>query len=105
MMTGRKMTSKEAYERNVISKVVKNEEEMNNEVNQVVQELLEGGPEITKKIKEMIDYVGSHNPTEGLDFVKKVFAFMMKSEEARYGMMSFIQKKKPDWNQFYQSKL
>lgn len=105
MMTGRKFTSNEAYERNVITKVVKNEEEMNIELNRIIQELLEGGPEIMKKIKEMINYIGNHDSKENLEFVRKVFNEMIKSEEAKYGMMSFMQKKKPDWNKFYQSKL
>lgn len=82
---------------NIVTSVVENEEKLNEEVEKIVMEILEGGPQIQQKIKELVNVVDSKTSEESLDHVKKLFQYMITSPEARYGMKCFMEKKKPDW--------
>jgi methylglutaconyl-CoA hydratase len=107
MMTGRRVNALEAKQLGFINCVVENEKEMNEKIQFYVNEFMEGGPNAISKIKELVTFIGSDKSKEeeNLKFVEETFQWMFKSPESKYGMMSFMQKKKPNWNEFYKSKL
>jgi microcystin degradation protein MlrC len=53
-----------------------------------------------QQVKEIVEFATNHPHTDNLQNVQKVFAKTVQSEEARYGMMSFLSKQKPDWSSF-----
>jgi hypothetical protein len=55
--------------------------------------------------KENINFIGNNKKEENLKNALQVFQKMITSEESKYGITSFISKKKPNWDEFYQSKL
>ena len=107
MMTGRRIDSKSAKEMGFVNFIVSNEIEMEEKIEFYVKELMEGGPNAISKIKELVMFVGLDEIKEekNLKFVEETFQWMFKSDESRYGMSSFMKKKKPNWNEFYKSKL
>lgn len=99
MMTGRRVSAVEFYQMGVLTKVVENDGvALDTAVSGIVKEILEGGPQAIQKIKETVNFIGAHDQDTSFEYVKTVFANMMKSKEALYGMQMFMQKKKPNWN-------
>eukprot|EP01080_Neovahlkampfia_damariscottae_P005132 gene5132-8738_t len=107
MMTGRKIDANTAKQMGFVNSVVSNENEMDEKIEFYVNEFMEGGPKAISKIKELVMFVGldENKEEKNLKFVEETFQWMFKSDESRYGMTSFMKKKKPDWNEFYKSKL
>lgn len=62
--------------------------------------ICQGGPQAVVKCKSMVRALRASDEEweRRLDQVRKRFREMMDSEEAQYGMMSFLQKQRPDWS-------
>lgn len=85
--------------------VVASENELDCKVNDYVNMLLESAPGAMSDIKRLVHAVETGNEVERTkriqEHVKQAYLSMMQSEEAAYGIMSFINKKKPDWSAFH----
>jgi enoyl-CoA hydratase/carnithine racemase len=99
MLTGRKITATEAKLLNIVTKVSKTDEELTLDIQAMINELLEGGPIIQQKIKELVQVVSTKSEQESKEHVKNLFQYMIRSPEAQNGMKAFMEKRKPDWNQ------
>jgi len=101
MITGRKINAKEAFEWGFLSSIVKNDIELEKVTQNYLNEILENGPKSMMNTKENIYYISNNTKEHNLNHAQKVFQNMIQSEESKYGVGCFIQKKKPNWNQFY----
>lgn len=102
MLTGRRVGAREAAP--FLSTIATTQEELNEQVNAYSNMLLESAPGAMRDIKQLIDAVGSggdlRRAQKVRDQVKIAYLKMMQSEEAAYGIMAFVTKKKPDWSTF-----
>jgi isohexenylglutaconyl-CoA hydratase len=99
LLTGRKVSAVEAYERGYLSKIVSTLEEMQSVLQSYIDELLLCAPKATATTKRLIHYVATHSRDQSMEAARKEFLESVSSEEAKYGMMSFLQHQKPDWTQ------
>lgn len=103
MLTGRRVGAREAAP--FLSTVATSTEELDEQVKAYTTMLLESAPGAMRDIKRLIEGVGSGADPERAQrvrdqVVKKAYLKMMQSEEAAYGIMAFVSKKKPDWSEF-----
>lgn len=102
MLTGRRVNSIEAAP--FLSKVTATTQELDEQVKVYSDMLLESAPGAMTDIKRLVETISSGAESQRAqrvrDDVKKAYLKMMNSEEAAYGIMSFITKKKPDWSNF-----
>lgn len=100
MLTGRKVSMEEV--KSALSTVVSSEQELDQRVSDYATMLLESAPGAMAGIKQLVRVIAEGNDVQRSPrvqaYVKKAFLDMMKSEEAAYGIMSFMNKKKPDWS-------
>ncbi|KAH8548573.1 ClpP/crotonase-like domain-containing protein [Umbelopsis sp. PMI_123] len=105
MLTGRRVYAQECLQQNCFSVVVE-EDQLDQAVQRYVDMFEESAPGAMRDIKELVRVVGGKGTSDiksQQDHIKKAFVKMMNSPEAAYGIMSFTQKKKPDWNDFIKS--
>jgi methylglutaconyl-CoA hydratase len=105
MLTGRRVSAQECLQQNCLSAVVE-EDQLDQAVQRYVDLFGESAPGAMRDIKELVRVVGGKGAADiksSQDHIKKAFVKMMNSPEAAYGIMSFTQKKKPDWNEFIKS--
>jgi len=69
MLTGKKITAKEALELGFLSAVVENEQELNFTVNEYVKEFLSSAPKAMEDIKSLVNFVSSHPHEDNLEKV------------------------------------
>ncbi|KAG2232268.1 ClpP/crotonase-like domain-containing protein [Thamnidium elegans] len=102
MLTGRRVNTVEAA--SFLSKVTTNVQELDEQVKAYSEMLLESAPGAMTDIKRLVDTISSGAESERAprvkEGVKTAYLKMMQSEEAAYGIMSFVTKKKPDWSSF-----
>lgn len=57
-------------------------------------------------VKEAVRHHVDHTHQENLNYVTKLFAsgLVTGSDEALYGISCFVQKKEPNWTEFYAKK-
>lgn len=101
MLTGRKISAQKAFELGFISRVVENEEQLDQATNECIDELLSSAPKAMAEIKSLVNTVDGHGHQTNLQEVEKVFQRMVQSEEAAYGIQCFAQRQKPDWIAFH----
>lgn len=102
MLTGRRVNTVEAA--SFLSKVTTSVQELDEQVKAYSEMLLESAPGAMTDIKRLVDTISSGAEGERAprvkEGVKAAYLKMMQSEEAAYGIMSFVTKKKPDWSTF-----
>ncbi|KAI7894663.1 ClpP/crotonase-like domain-containing protein [Mucor mucedo] len=102
MLTGRRVNTQEAVP--FLSSVASTSEQLEEQVKMYSDMLLESAPGAMADIKQLVETISSGAETQrGVriqEDVKKAYLNMMQSEEAAYGIMSFMTKKKPDWSNF-----
>ncbi|KAI8342771.1 ClpP/crotonase-like domain-containing protein [Chlamydoabsidia padenii] len=100
MLTGRQVPVAEAT---FISKKVRSAE-LDQAVNEQIKFLVDSAPGAMANIKRLVDVVANGAQADRSDkirqYVQQAYLEMMQSDEAAFGIMSFMSKKKPDWNQF-----
>ncbi|KAJ2956289.1 hypothetical protein NQZ79_g7823 [Umbelopsis isabellina] len=105
MLTGRRVSAEEGFRQNFLSIVVEHDQ-LDQAVGKYVDLLAESAPGAMRDIKDLVKVVGGKSDAdrhENKEYIKKAFVKMMNSPEAAYGIMSFTQKKKPDWDDFIKS--
>lgn len=104
-LTGEKVSASQAMEYGFLSQVVADEESLDIATKKYIDILLESGPKAMEIIKEAVYHVNNHSHQENLTYVNSIFQkHVITSEEARYGIMCFMNRQKPNWTQFYLDK-
>lgn len=102
MLTGRRVGTQEAIP--FLSKISTTAEQLDEQVKIYSDMLLESAPGAMADIKRLVETISSGAESQRAprikEDVKKAYLNMMQSEEAAYGIMSFMTKKKPDWSSF-----
>lgn len=102
MLTGRRVSAAEASP--YFSRVAASNEQLDELVKWYTSELLESAPKAMVNIKHLVDQItsgGDHQRKERVqNEVQQAYLAMMKSDEAAFGIMAFLSKKKPDWSAF-----
>lgn len=105
MLTGRRVPAQEALP--YLSAVVP-ADALDTRVKSYVDMLVESAPGAMADIKRLVDGAahGADKEEHGRlqEFVQAAYLKMMQSDEAAYGIMSFLNKQKPDWNAFLRDK-
>lgn len=100
MLTGEKVDVMTAFQRDILTSVAKDIKDLDSTISMYASMIQENAPNAMKMVKKLIHrYNKDHE--ENLQHVQKVFEETVHSEEAKYGMECFKQKKKPNWNQFH----
>lgn len=98
MLNGRSFTPYEAYDMGLISKIV-SEDEADSYLSSLVESLLTGSPEAQHGIK---DIVRTYSSLQADNHLVHKTAFILAqtrvSPDAREGISSFLEKRKPVWN-------
>ncbi len=82
-----------------------NDAQLDEELEKIVKELKSSGPNAMATVKSLIHFVSTHDHTQNVAHVQRVFDEIVQSEEAAYGIQCFLQKKQPDWKECPRSKL
>ncbi len=74
-------------------------EKLDGEIEEILQHLMQGGPQALAKIKDLIRTVASGPVDDPLiaDTAKRI-AEIRVSPEGREGIASFLEKRKPSWH-------
>lgn len=104
ILTARRITADHARQIGLVHEVVPHPDALPGATENLIQDLLECGPEAVKETKHLIRrlvYHG-HDPMsmDTLDDVAHLLAQVRESEEAREGMTAFRRKSSPPWAQF-----
>lgn len=87
-----------------ITSVCKTNEEMNEVAKSYITDFVEAAPGALARTKKLIHFVNNHSFEENIGAAKKAFIETVSGDEAKFGMMAFLQRQKADWRQL-QSKL
>ncbi|ORZ10475.1 enoyl-CoA hydratase [Absidia repens] len=106
MLTGRKVSVEEATF--ISQKVDGGIDALDRAVDGYVQSLVDSAPGAMANIKRLVDAVANGAQVDRAakirEYVQQAYLDMMQSDEAAFGIMAFMSKTKPDWNQFLQDK-
>ena len=74
-------------------------EKLDGEIDEILQNLLQGGPQSMAKIKDLIRFVAAGTVDDAMiaDTAKRI-AEIRVSPEGREGIASFLEKRKPSWH-------
>ncbi|NJK85006.1 MAG: hypothetical protein HC906_02530 [Bacteroidales bacterium] len=98
MLTGRKISAREAFTLGLIYQSSLSETELKEKTAIYVDLLRKGAPETQKAIKRMIMDVSGKNIDENLQhYTAEILTKARVSAEGVEGMNSFVEKRKPSW--------
>ena len=104
-LTADRISAHRALEVGCLSEVVEDEAALDAVTKKYVDMLLESGPKAMEVIKDTVHYVANNSHDANLKYVGDLFQkYVVTSEEAKYGIMCFMQRKKPNWSEFYKNK-
>ena len=95
-LTGKRIPARKAEEIGLVNRVVPGEK-LEETVEQLVGLILAGGPEALASCKELIFQVSRLSLEEVKEFTARMIANLRISEEGQEGMASFLEKRKPEW--------
>ena len=104
MMSGEKVAISEISKGDYVSKIVA-PEQLDSAVSEYVEIFRKSAPVALSKVKELVKFVSQNNKSDGIKKASEVFAWMMKSDEAQYGISSFLKKQTPNWKEFHNNKI
>lgn len=97
MLSGKRFTCKEAYDKGLVNHIY-SEEEMEGALEQLFNEFRSNSPQAMASTKELIfDVTKGSNFNETLDYTARMIADARASEEGQEGMAAFLEKRKPAW--------
>ncbi len=99
MLTAKRIHGREAEERGLVNHSYP-VEELDQELEQLIEELIQGGPEALRKTKELV-FDASNNQTmkNMIEKTAEIIAEIRTSGEGREGMAAFLEKRKPRWTE------
>jgi methylglutaconyl-CoA hydratase len=71
------------------------------------KDLIKGAPGALQQVKSLVRQITGESPSANktqTDIVKKAFQRMISSDEASYGISSYMEKKEPDWGEYLKLK-
>ncbi|BDB99698.1 enoyl-CoA hydratase/isomerase family protein [Saccharolobus caldissimus] len=94
IFTGKRISAKEAFELGIINNIFHDLNEMENEVLKVINEIKAKSPKAIAAAKRAINITYEKPLSEGLKIERKLLAKVLKTNEAKQLMDSFIKKSK-----------
>ena len=95
-LTAERFDANRAYEVGLVHRVV-SEEELDASVADVVESLLQAGPQALREARSLIDLVLGRDPKEVAELTVRTIARIRVSEEGQEGVASFLEKRPPNW--------
>lgn len=100
MITGRRFTGSEAESVRLVNKSFNSEEALEEQLAFTRKMLMSSGPAAMGATKELIyNLFNKYNFEDSIDYTAKLIAQLRASEEGQEGMASFLEKRKPKWNE------
>jgi len=100
-LTGRRVPAKQALDMGFLTAVAKdNKDDFERLTQEYLNHLLSSAPDAMRMIKGLVQYELSHTHEENAVEAVKVFQASLMSEETKYGLKMFKEKKEPDWSNF-----
>lgn len=100
MITGRRFTGSEAESVRLVNKSFTTEEALEEQLAFTRKMLMSSGPAAMGAAKELIyNLFNKYNFEDSIDYTAKLIAQLRASEEGQEGMASFLEKRKPKWNE------
>ncbi|MEO6349242.1 MAG: enoyl-CoA hydratase-related protein [Candidatus Limnocylindrales bacterium] len=96
ILTGRKMTAREAYERGLVSEIVAREETLP-EALKLASEIASMPPLAVRAAKEAVNRAHELSLEAGLEFERRNFFMLFASDDQKEGMAAFMEKRTPTW--------
>lgn len=96
MLSAETIKAQEAVSLGIVNEVVK-ADELANRTEQVAKRFLNNSPAAISECKQLIRYVARHTVEENLNYASKAFVKMLASDDAKEGLRSFNEKRKPHW--------
>src|SRR5215207_1815318 len=95
-LTGERFDAEEAREIGLVHEAVL-ERDLDASVENVVSQLLQGGPEAQAAIKALLHQVEATEPLEALGLMTGLIAELRTSTEGQEGLGAFLEKREPRW--------
>jgi methylglutaconyl-CoA hydratase len=95
-LTGERFDAEEAREIGLVHEAVPGRD-LDAAVENVVSQLLQGGPEAQAAIKALLHQVEATEPLEALGLMTGLIAELRTSEEGQEGLGAFLEKREPRW--------
>jgi methylglutaconyl-CoA hydratase len=95
-LTADRFDAKRAYEVGLVHRVV-SDDQLDDAVDEVVESLLQAGPQALREARALVDRVWGRSPEEVADYTVETIARMRVSEEGQEGVASFLEKRPPNW--------
>ena len=100
MITGRRFLGKEAESFGLVNKSFETEEALEEQLAFTAKMLMSSGPAAMGATKELIyNLFNKYDFEDSIDYTAKLIAELRASEEGQEGMASFLEKRKPKWNE------
>jgi len=100
MVTGRRFLGREAETFGLVNKSFESEEALNTQLAFTHKMLMSSGPAAMSATKELIyNLYNKYNFEDSIDYTAKLIAELRASDEGQEGMASFLEKRKPKWNE------
>jgi methylglutaconyl-CoA hydratase len=96
--TAERFHADKAYDIGLIHQIASNRDELLQLIEKKVQEIKECGPNALRIAKKIIFDLLNPDDSQQLKFVAEVLAGVRTSEEGQEGLMSFLEKRKPNWS-------
>ncbi|KPK63732.1 hypothetical protein AMJ83_05915 [candidate division WOR_3 bacterium SM23_42] len=97
-LTGERLTADKAQRAGLVNKVVALDE-LDDTVDQFVNQLKSSGPEAVTRCKELLRNVPHMSYDDVKKYTAEVIAQIRMSDEGQEGMLAFLEKRKPKWNE------
>jgi methylglutaconyl-CoA hydratase len=95
-LTGERFDAQRALETGLVHAAIP-QEDLDAAVEQVVTQLLQGGPAAQAAIKEALRQVEATEPMEALGIMTQLIAELRAGEEGQEGLGAFLEKREPFW--------
>jgi len=100
MISGRRFLGKEAETFRLVNKSFESEMVLEEQLDFTHKMLMSSGPAAMGATKELIyKLFNKYNFEDSIDYTAKLIAELRASEEGQEGMASFLEKRKPKWNE------